>query len=239
MLISVICAYNNESLLNEMLVESIKKQTYKDYEIIAVDTIKMGFNSAAEALNYGSSISNGEILVFTHQDIELLDENIFYKINGYCNNNDFGLAGIAGVSLSNRKVYSNVLQGEEKTNGGDTIDEIVAVDSCDECFFFVKKNLFHGFEDLGLTWHLYAVEYSLRCINMNESVVVMPFSVFHKSEGELDSSYWKTLTRLGKKYENKAKYLPTVFGVFINNRFLFLQIIAKRAIILIRKWAKK
>ena len=50
---SVICVYNNEEMLNEILLSSLKNQNF-EYELILVDNTKKQFSSAAKALNFGA-----------------------------------------------------------------------------------------------------------------------------------------------------------------------------------------
>ena len=45
-MISIICPVNNYNIL-KMLTDSLNKQTIKDYELILIDSKKMGFKSAA------------------------------------------------------------------------------------------------------------------------------------------------------------------------------------------------
>lgn len=82
-MISIICVYNNDKILNECLKESLKLQKQIEYETIFVDSRKYKFHSAAEALNYAGNLANGEYLIFLHQDIVLVD-NTLSEIYDYC-----------------------------------------------------------------------------------------------------------------------------------------------------------
>ena len=48
-MISIVCVYNSEQILNEYLINSLKKQSVK-YELILLNNIKGKYKSAAEAL---------------------------------------------------------------------------------------------------------------------------------------------------------------------------------------------
>ena len=52
-MISLICVSNNYDKLNTILKSSLSRQKDVKYELIIVDSNKYGFNSAAEALNFG------------------------------------------------------------------------------------------------------------------------------------------------------------------------------------------
>ena len=165
-MISFICACNNEELINSMLVSSLKCQKCQDFEIIIIDAKKHGFTSASQTLNYGASISNGDILVFVHQDIRFENDSIIDKIVMFSNNNNFGIAGVAGVKYGNKQVFSSIYHGTSHSKVGVFIDDIKEVAYLDECLLIVIKKDFNGFKEYN-SWHFYGVEYSLRCFVNN------------------------------------------------------------------------
>ena len=181
---------------------------------------ELGFSSASETLNYGVENTKGDIIVFVHQDIELLDRDLLKNLVEYCDNYEFGIGGVAGVVESTKKVYSSVVNGENRVQAGEPISEPVKVDACDECLFFVKRKDFLGFENLGNTWHLYSIEYSMRCQDKGKSAFVFPLPVFHLSPGwSMSSDYWTTLYKIGQKYKLRKK-TPTTVGVYDNGLIL-------------------
>lgn len=219
-MISIICPYNNEEVL-KMLIKSLKIQDYMDYELILVNAKEKGFESAAESLNYGASISKGDILVFTHQDIELLDKSILSKIVEYCNANDFGIAGVAGKKADEKYCMTSVLVGKNRKPGGKYITTCICeTQTLDECFFIIKKDEFKGFTDYGKTWHFYAVDYSLQSLNNGKKVLLFPLDIYHLSPGfSLNYNYYDTLKKVGKNYKN-IRVIATTCGTFKNNAFL-------------------
>ena len=222
-MISIICPYNDENVLN-MLKDSLKKQDYNDYELILVNSKEKGFSSAAEALNFGVSISKGDILVFTHQDIELLDNNCLSKVVRYCNEYDFGIAGVAGKKVDESFCMASVVVGKNKKLGGKYVTkEVVETQTLDECFFVIKKENFLGFTDYGKTWHFYAVDYSLKSIKNNRKVLLFPINIYHLSPGySLNYNYYNTLKKVAKNYKD-IKIIATTCGTFKNNCFLGLK----------------
>lgn len=222
-MISIICPFNNKNIL-QMLLESLKNQDYNNYELILVDTIKEGFKSAAAALNYGSSKANGDILLFVHQDVELLENNILSKIEEYCHNYEFGIAGVAGKKVEDEGCMTSVVVGKNRKPGGKFITtKVTKTQTLDECMFIIKKDKFRGFTDYGNTWHFYSVDYSLMCIENNEDVLLLPLKIYHLSPGySMNYNYYDTLKKVAKK-RNTIKVIATTCGTFKNNSFLPLK----------------
>lgn len=67
-MISVICVWNNEVQYQKILIDSLQKQNC-DYELISIDNRNQAFSSCDTALNWGADHSQGDVLVFVHQDI--------------------------------------------------------------------------------------------------------------------------------------------------------------------------
>ena len=237
-MISIICACNNKELLDNMLIPSIKKQTYADYEIIIVDAKKEGLIGAAQTLNYGASLAKGEILLFCHQDIEFIYDDAFNQIVNYCNNYDFGIAGVAGKA-SNKHVYSSVIQGDTKTQAGIKCDKVITVETLDECLFIIKKDKFVKFNENNKSWHLYAVDYSLTSQENNQNVLIFPIEIYHLSPGySLNDSFYKELLRLGKRHK-KNKYIYTTMISIKNDKLFFIRVQFHRFKHLVKKILKR
>ena len=58
--------------LNKYLLKSLNSQTAL-YELILVDNTQKKFKSASEALNYGGEKATGKYIIFTHQDVDLVE----------------------------------------------------------------------------------------------------------------------------------------------------------------------
>lgn len=217
-MISVVCATNDEVMLKKMLVASLKRQTNQNYELIVVDSKKLGFTSSDKALNYGASLAKGEILMFVHQDVELISDRFLDQLEAFSKDNDFGIAGVCGVvSTGEYVVYSSVIMGTNHIQAGRKNTEVRDIYALDECLFIIKKKDFVGFDDLGKTWHFYAVDYSIRCHQKNKKVLLFPLEIYHLSPGwSLNYSYFDTLLVVAKKYPD-IKKIKTCMGVFSNN----------------------
>lgn len=239
-MISVICACNDQELLQKMLLPSLRRQTYTDWELICVNNREKGFSSAAETLNYGASEAKGDILLFVHQDIEFLTDDCLTKIREYCDTLEFGVAGAAGSVAREKCVYSSVLMDLDHRQAGKECLAPMDVDSLDECCFFMKRDGFKGFDDFEKTWHFYAVEYSLRCHLAGERVMVCPVPIYHLSPGwSLDNSYYATLKRVAKKYKKSGiRVISTTMGNYRLGPFLPFSIFLRKMKMKLKKLLK-
>ena len=227
-MISIICPSNKPDVLKNHLQESLAKQVFSDYELIVVDPAKLHFHSASEALNYGASLSHGDLLVFCHQDIEFLNPDGLSSIVTYAKNNDFGIAGVAGVGKEDHRVYASVIQGPKRKPAGIINDSVFPVVAVDECLMIIKRDLFMGFDDLGPTWHFYGVDYSYRCLKQKQPVLLFPIPIFHVSPGwSLDNSYFDTLRRVARKYPEEKEICTCVVN-FPNGKKLEWAILKKK-----------
>ena len=188
-MISLICVSNNYDKLNTILKSSLSRQKDVNYELIIVDSNKYGFNSAAEALNFGGKQAKGDYLFFVHQDISFQDDFELAKLESYCRNFIFGVAGVAGVKNIEGKVvsFSNIFHGDPKTKAASkSISTPVEVDAIDECLIIIPKKVFstNQFSIIGPTWHLYGTDYALQMKLINSPVLVFPSELWHVSDGK-------------------------------------------------------
>ena len=233
-MISVICVYNNREILNDFLIKSISQQTFTDYELILLDNCNNRYKSAVEALNNGALQAKGDILLFVHQDVFIIDKNGFLKIAEFCKQTNFGVCGVAGVDI-NKRLICSVVQGEKKEMAGEKANGLMEVQTLDECMFFVKKANFKGFEYIDDSWHLYAVSYSISCLKNNLKNYVLPIQVRHYSPGlSLDKTYFKTLKLYFKKHPDIKEIFCTM-GCFKNNKLFSLYTIYRNFKIIVFK----
>lgn len=238
-MISIICPVNNYNVL-KMLTESLEKQTIKDYELIIIDATKMKFKSAAETLNYGVSISKGDILLFVHQDVELINNDALAKIIDFSKNNDFGIAGVAGKNVHDKYCTTSVLVGKNRRPGGQIkTTDIIETQTLDECLFIIKKDKFNNFTNYGNTWHFYSVDYCLKMLESNEKVLLFPIDIYHLSPGySMNYNYYTTLKKVGKNHK-KIKIIATTCGTFKNDSFLALRCLYLKCKLFLKKVLKK
>lgn len=239
-MISLICASNNKDVLNKMLMDSLSKQVNAEYELIIIDGKEHSFKSAAEALNYGSTLAKGDLLVFVHQDIVFKNEYCLEKIIYLARNYKFGIAGIAGATGENEyEVSSSVTIGESCRQAGKRITDVIEAYSLDEVLLIVKKDDFVGFSDYGDTWHFYGVEYSIKQHNAGKKVLLFPIDVYHASDAKsLNYSYFDTLLLYGKR-NKKIKLIRTCCGYFKNNMLLRIYCNYRKLKLFVKKILRK
>lgn len=235
-MISFICAVNNDELAQNMLVNSLSRQTSNEYELILVHAQEHGFTSASQTLNYGASIAKGDIFVFVHQDIEFQSSHCIEDLLEFCKKYEFAVAGVAGISLLRRRVYSSVEMDFDHRIAGILNAKVRAIDTLDECLLIIKRSEFKGFENYGNTWHFYGVDYSLRSVLNDESVLLFPIPIYHLSPGwSLDYSYWRTLKLIKKRYKKTFNVIPTTMGIWTFNLYGKIKILKYRLVMFIRR----
>ena len=114
--LALICCYNDEKQLNELLLDSYNEQDV-ECEKIFIDNSTNRFSSAAKALNYGTSISKSNYYIFLHQDIKFLSSDSlknFYEELKKCD----GILGVAGVKENEKKVFTSIVHGKNKEIAG-------------------------------------------------------------------------------------------------------------------------
>lgn len=176
---SIICVYNDETILKVNLVHSLKKQDM-DYELILVDNRKNDFRSLPKALNYGGSKAQGEYLMFVHQDVELIDsswlrtaEKILAPLVR------LGAAGVAGVNWKGNPVGFIIDRGRF---WGSPIRNPKPVMTLDEQLIIVPRGVFSTMKfDERFEWHSWAADYCLSVQSRGLKTYVLPLSVLHNS----------------------------------------------------------
>ena len=235
--------YNNEEILNDYLLKSLKNQT-TNYELILIDNTQKKFKSAAEAFNQEGKKAKGKYIIFTHQDIDL-SSNIFLNnleiiLDSISN---LGIAGVAGKSKE-KIIVSNIKEGiPPKLSGKIQINEPVKVQTLDECLFIIPTSIFDVVqfdEKVCSGWHLYAVDYSLSVNERGLDVYVVPASIYHKSTGEsFSKEYYGILKKLLDKHRKNYKMVYTTMGNWNSEYPLSIQKIFQRSIFYWTKLKKK
>ncbi len=235
-MLSFICVYNNEKILEEYLLSSLKKQTVP-YDLVLIDNTKGEFKSAAEALNFGASKSKGDYLVFIHQDISFTSKQSLEKLEEVLRQLPRqAIAGPAGVIRSNEKdtgiIFTNIMHGEPPTYAGSNrINAPCKVHSLDECMIVIPKEVFDILKFDGTTcngWHLYGVDYCISASKMNITSYAIPVEVYHKgSSRSINNEYYLTLKKVARKHRSNIDYLYTTIGAWPTSALLLNMKITK------------
>lgn len=224
-MLTIICPSNNEKILEECLKDSLKKQSYKNYELIIVDTKNSKFKGAVSAINYGIKQAKGDYIMVVHHDVifEKYDE-LERIVNEVEKVKDFGIIGVAGMTKNKGEFVGNITNGENKEKiSRFKLDIPMEVETLDEVLFIINKKMLEKYplNDKNETWHLYAVEYCLKMHMNNEKVIVIPSEIYHKSAGNsMNIEYFLQLEKLCKKYKKNYKIINTTCGYWFTNGIL-------------------
>ncbi len=187
-----------------------------DYEIIGIHDAK----SLAEGYNRGIAQSTGSILVFSHDDIEILTPDFSHKLLSYLERYD--IVGVAGTSCLSSAVWLEagqpfihglVVLPDSNNNGyvinvygvGSPVAE--HIQALDGLFFAVPRRVaeslrfdeinFDGFHcyDLDFTYRAYLAGYRLAVIN--------EITIIHESDGSFNDAWRGYSKRFMQKYDGR------------------------------------
>lgn len=235
-MISVICVYNDDWILQNLLLKSLSEQK-SGFELITIDNTENRFASAAEALNYGGTKAAGDYLLFVHQDVDLCSDSWLGRTEGILDAlPNLGVAGVAGISengdtLAERE-RNEIRHAPEAAIWGNPIQEPELVQTLDECLVIIPKPVFDVMqfdEAVCRHWHLYAADYCLSIRTRGFDVYVIPQLIYHGIRDAIrpyvnsSDEYFDTLKRLVKKHKNKYTWIHTSCGSWSTRYPLVLQ----------------
>ena len=144
-MLSIVCVYNNKTILEECLIDSLNRQRYKEFQLVLIDNTQNTFKSMEAAFLHALSMVKGDYVAFSHQDIVFLSDDVLQHIVDEVGKIDnLGVAGVAGApySFKNALTVSNILQGKKKEKAARyDCDEFFECQTVDECFFVVPKQV--------------------------------------------------------------------------------------------------
>jgi hypothetical protein len=228
-MISVICVYNDQQILQAYLLKSLSEQETA-CETIIVDNTKNRFKSAAEALNWGGTQAVGDYLMFVHQDVDLCSDSFFNGVEELLDSlSDLGVAGVVGTRqragpffercsnmIHNRppaRFRNAITHGPLRERFGTPIREPEPVQTLDECLVIIPKSLFRIMQFDEVTcdgWHLYAADYCLSVSTQGFGVYAIPKFVHHQSKGNKEKSALGVIASLGVQPEEYYATLERV-----------------------------
>ncbi|MFA5374637.1 MAG: glycosyltransferase [Dehalococcoidia bacterium] len=211
--------YNNELLLNRVLIPSIKNQTVK-CEFIPVDNTHGQFKSAAAALNFGAEQAYGEYIMFIHQDVELGSPLWLEAVESILNNiPDLGVAGIAGMSEKGRNDFER-RKGYGSDSGkiwsySNAANTPAPVQTVDDCLLLIPKSVFNELKFDEITfdgWHCYGVDYCLSVSALGLKAYSIPLFIYHRSLQQNMEYLIGYQRRLYNKHKSNHKVIYTTCG---------------------------
>ena len=224
-MISVVCVYNNEKTLRDILLKSLANQM-AEYELITLDNTGNRYGSAAEALNYGGAKAKGDYIMFVHQDMWLGSDSWLEDVEETLKSiPDLGVAGVAGMSeegknWAERVRFSIDVFEEEFSEEMRRIELPVKVQTLDECLLIVPRSVFDKLqfdEEVFDGWDCYGADYCLDVRQLALGAYVVPGSCSHSC---LRGGYqiWefrellKYQKKLYQKHKSQYKHIYTWMG---------------------------
>jgi hypothetical protein len=265
-MISIICIYSDKTIVDKYLSASLVKQDAK-YQLVLVDNTEGKFKSAAAAFNYGAAGAAGKYIMFVHQDVDFCSGSWLSDAEKTLDSiGTLGVAGVAGMSETGRSLQDrgrNIIFNHEDHSPwkfGHPIDKPERVQTLDGCVLIVPSAVFDSlkFDEVVCdNWHLYDVDYCLACKKLGYDVYVLPMSIYHRSAGPwhnrgrmkivfslgaLPQSYYRTLTKLIKKYRLDYRNIYTSNGDWNTYQPVYFQrvsILMRASVELILRNARK
>lgn len=223
-MISVVCVYNNKTILNDILLKSLKPQT-AEFELILLDNREGRFTSAASALNYGGEKATGDYIMFIHQDMWLDTPTWIEDAEKWMRTlPDAGVAGVLGIAIlpgqANLAMKFSIHIFEGMFKNKKPVEHPEPVESLDECLLIVPRNVFEKlkFDEVVFDgWDCYAPDYCLAIKPLGLKSYVIPGASSHCC---LRRNYmlWefrdllKYHRRLYQKYKKDYKIIHTLMG---------------------------
>jgi hypothetical protein len=213
-MISIICVYNDEWILQNYLLKSLPAGR-NDFELITFDNTHNRFRSAAQALNWCGRQAVGDYLMFVHQDVDLRSDSWLNSTEALLNSlPNLGIAGVAGgrnqkevpfrerctTMITHRQVRGGIWNGPRYEPCGIPIQDPEPVQTLDECLVIIPKSVFDvtQFDEATCSdWHLYAVDYCLSIAAQGFGVYVIPSCLYHRSIGFSDENPLRIIASLG------------------------------------------
>ena len=242
-MVSVVCVYNDQSVLQAHLLKSLEIQTV-DHELLLVDNRRGLFGSAAQALNSGGQRATGKYIMFVHQDVDLRSSVWLREVESVLDGLDaLGVAGIAGAADGSGVLTVIDHDANPRPAGQIVIDKPTQVQTLDECLILVPRVVFDSLqfdEEACPDWHLYAVDYSLSVSNFGLRSYVIPAYAYHRSTGApptsrlrialslgvLPKGYYRTLGRVLRKHKANYSRIYTTNGDWSTKCPVWLQRLA-------------
>jgi len=182
-MLSVVCVYNNEKILNDILLKSLESQKV-DYELILLDNTGGHFKSAASALNYGGAKATGDYIMFIHQDMWLYSDSWIEDTERHLNTiPDLGIAGVLGnVGIEGpmhgkENLKFSITMFEDMFKDFKPVEHPEKVESLDECLLIVPREVFNKlkFDEIVFDgWDCYAPDYCLEIKKLGLKSYVIP-----------------------------------------------------------------
>lgn len=234
---SIISCISKPDVYDECVLRSVNARR-KGHDVEFVPVLNMeGLYSASLALNVGIDSSKSDILVICHQDVELLTDDWFGKVEGIIDSidDDWAIIGSAGISLDfgrddigpwgGAKEVETVAVGQvwdddknlDEPPYWDGIKEPTKCHCVDECLFILKKSTGLRFDPVFNGFHFYGVDICLQARAAGFGVYCADLPIIHYGKYSAsftsDTRYWTYLRRLQEKWKYQ---FPEMLGTHMH-----------------------
>lgn len=197
-MITVVCVYNDRTVLDALLVASLRRQEVA-CDLVCIDNTDGRHGCAADVLNEAGCGAVNDLVMFVHQDVELLSHTWLADAEKCAKALGTGAsAGVAGKD-DDGVLWASVWHGEPpRFAGGRGVASPTAVQTLDGCLLLVARDDFRTTRfdpDACRGWHLYVAEYCLSRRRQGWRTFVLPLPVYHRSTGPGDASVWTGTAR--------------------------------------------
>jgi Glycosyltransferase like family len=227
-MISVVCVYNDNEILDNFLLKSLKNQSI-EYELILLDNTNRTFESAAQALNYGGKKAKEKYIMFVHQDVDLSSNSWLEDTEKILDSlPNLGILGVAGRSENVKGIITIIKDGYPPKPAGDNYFNCIRdAQTLDECLVIVPASVFEILtfdEKICDNWHLYVADYCLSVKEQDYKVYLAPVFIYHRSAGySMSEKYYTILEKLMKKHGKYYKRICINTGCWYTSYPLRLQ----------------
>lgn len=233
MIIYAIPRHDDEVYKNN-LEKSIQKFGGTLYEIKGQDNIFTKYQSAINAMK-SNNIADDDVVLFVHEDVQILDTLFFQKIQmAFHSNANLGLIGIAGTSEltieggwwrnTPDKLRGHLVQGQDQENSGQYLkkgsvgfyDDLVAIDGCIMATTgrIVKNYMNFDVETYKGLNDFYDIDICIDLLKQNLKIATINTLIFHKSTGSGALKY--TWSEARDKFINKSVADGITFPLTVN-----------------------
>jgi len=249
----IILTKDNAKILNNCLSSIFNKTTYQNYEIIIIDngsqedktfktfyywqkkekvkieTLKIDFNYS-KLNNYGVDHSNGSILLFLNNDIEVISNNWLEEMLGFAQRHWIGAVGAKLLYLNNKIQHAGIILGIGGVAGHShkyfhfespgyygRLINISNYSAVTGACLMVRRNIFqevNGFdENLPIAFN--DVDLCLKIRQKGYYNVVLPHVLLYHHES-LSRGYENTPQKYNR-FQKEINYMKNKWGQLLNN----------------------
>lgn len=219
-LYSICTLVSNKEEYN-ILIDSFKAAGFEDdfCEFIYVDNSKGNKCDAYEGLNKMITAARGKYIILCHQDVELKFDKIdvlekrIQEVEALDPN--WGIISNAG-GLHLKKSIERVSHIDHEINEGPFPCKVWSVD---ENFMLIKKSANLSFSKNMNGFHMYGTDICIIANIIGYNAWVVDFHLFHKSNGNMNESFYRNKKELINKYNKvlRSRYIrSTCTKVYIS-----------------------